>query len=268
MKENIHNKSNLVIITGSTGGLGKEFADFFAEKKYNLLLIAKDAEKLKEQNEELKNRYNIRTDCLTIDLSSMNEINAFDTYLENNNIDIEIFINNAATGVLGRFEDTEWNRELELINTNITALTYLTKSVLKRMLKKGSGKILNIASTAAFKPGPLMSVYNASKAYVLMFSAAIAREIKNTGISLTVLCPGPTWTKFLEKSSEDIIKINYNNMADPKDVVSYAYKALQKKKFVAVHGFGNNINSIIFKFIPMKILTDMMYRIRKNNLNK
>jgi len=258
-----------VLITGATSGIGLEFARAYAGLNFNVIAIGKDQSKLSDLKSELEGKFGIKVHAKKVDLSNIEEILNLSAYFESMDSDIDILINNAGTGVYGEFKDTDFSKELMMINVNAVALTYLTKILLKKMLKRGSGKILNVASTAAFKPGPFMSVYYATKAYVLSFSEAVACEIKGTGISLTVLCPGPVNTKFLKESSDTELQyIEYEKMSTPVEIALTGMKSLEKNELVAVPGFRNKFNSIVVKFIPAKILMNILYRSRRNNLKK
>jgi len=262
-------KDKTVLITGATSGIGLEFARAYAGLNCNIIAIGKDHNRLSILKSELEEKFGIKVDAVKVDLSNTEEVLNLSSYFDSIDSEIDILINNAGTGVYGEFKDTDFIKELLMINVNIVTLTYLTKIVLKKMLKRGSGKILNVASTAAFKPGPLMSVYYATKAYVLSFSEAVACEIKGTGISLTVLCPGPANTKFLKESSDtELLYIEYEKMSDPKEIVIAGMKALEKNQSVVVPGIKNKLNAVMVKFIPSKILMGIIYRSKKSFLKQ
>ncbi len=257
-----------VLITGSTSGIGLEFVKLCAGLNYNIIAIGRDPEKLKLMKSDIEIKCKVKIETVIVDLSNTEEVLNLFQQIESKNTYIDILINNAGTGVFGEFKDTDFTKELSMINVNIVALSFITKIVLNKMLIRGNGKILNVASTAAFKPGPLMAVYYATKAYVLSFSQAVATEIKGTNISLTVLCPGPVNTKFLKKSSDrELQYINYGKMSDPKKIAAAGMKALEKNRLVAVPGFRNKLNVFAVKIIPSKILMEIIYRSRKNNIN-
>ncbi|HMS66227.1 MAG TPA: SDR family oxidoreductase [Ignavibacteria bacterium] len=256
-----------VIITGATSGIGLEFAKVYAGLNYNIVAIGKDQSKLISLKSELEGKFSIKVDTVLADLSNTEDVLKLSEYVDSLNTGIDILINNAGTGVYGEFKDTDFTKELSMINVNVVALSYITKIILNKMIRRGEGKILNVASTAAFKPGPLMSVYYATKAYVLSFSEAVACEIKDTGISLTVLCPGPVKTKFLKESSGNKLKfIDYEKMSDPEEVAVAGMKALERNELVAIPGFRNKLNALIVKFIPSKVLMNIIYRSKKNYL--
>ena len=183
------------------------------------------------------------------------------------NTAIEVLINNAGFGIYGTFSNTDWERESDMLNLHIITTTHLTKLVLKGMLERGSGKILNMSSLAAFQPGPMMSLYYASKSYILSFSEAIANELIGTGVTVTALCPGQTDTSFQEVVSEGNCpenKIRFN-MGCADEVAKYGYMAMQKGKTVAVPGTINKFLSKLPRFVSRKTATAVIRRIQDKN---
>ena len=184
----IKNKSCL--ITGGAAGLGYEFSKLAAADGFDLILIDIDSEKLGKVKKELEKVYNIKVNMLSKDLCKPNI--ADEIYEEIKEEKIEMLINNAGFGVFGEFSKTDWQREENMMNLHMLTSTHLTKLVIKDMLSANKGKILNVSSLAAFQPGPLMAIYYASKSFLLSFTEAVAREIRGSGVSISVLCPGPT----------------------------------------------------------------------------
>jgi short-subunit dehydrogenase len=177
-------------------------------------------------------------------------------FLHNENIPIEVLINNAGFGLLGEFADTKLQRELEMIQVNISALTSLTKLFLPAMIKRKSGRVLNLASTAAFQPGPLMAVYYATKSYVLSFSQALAEELRDSGVTVTVLCPGPTATEFA--SSANVGKSGLFaafGIADAADVAEFGVSAMMHGRRIAIPGIKNKIVAQASRFTPRAVST-------------
>lgn len=256
-------KNETVFITGASEGIGLEFAKIFAQNGYDLILLARNKEKLDNLKQELNNESDIKITLLNFDLSDYNELEELVSYLKQDIVKIDILINNAGIGVFGEFSRTDFIKEAEMINVNITALTYLTKTVLSKMLKINKGKIMNVASTAAYKPGPLMAVYYATKSYVLSFTRAIATETKDTDIKILVLCPGPTETNFMSKASDDTIqKSFFNKSASAFEVAKYGYKSIRKNKSVAIYGKTNKILIFISKFVPEKLTSYLIYKLK------
>src|SRR5205814_8777046 len=172
----------------------------------------------------------------------------------NENIPIEILVNNADFGLGGEFAETELTRELEMIQVNIAALTHLTKLFLPAMIKRRSGRILNVASTAAFQPGPLMAVYYATKAYVLSFSEALAEELRDSGVTVTALCPGPTRTDFAAAAQVTNSRLFAAfGTADARDVAEYGFRAMMDGTRVAIPGFKNKIIAQAHRFSPRAV---------------
>lgn len=252
------------LITGAASGLGYELSLLLAKDAYNLILIDIDAEKLNKVKSEINQTYECEIDVLVKDLSRPNI--AIDIIEALNGVSIDVLINNAGFGLFGTFSDTEWQRELDMLYLHIITTTHLTKLVLEGMIKRGFGKILNISSLAAFQPGPLMSIYYASKSYLLSFSEAIANELKDTGVTVTVLCPGPTKTSFQEVVSESASdnKISFN-MACPSEVALYGYKAMQKGKTVAIPGLFNKFLATIHRFVTRKMAVKIIRNIQEKN---
>ena len=171
--------------------------------------------------------------------------------LQQGNIKVDVLVNNAGFGTYGFFNETNLITELELLQVNLVCLTHLTKLFLKDMVKQGKGKILNVSSAAAFQPGPLMAVYFASKAYVLSFSEAIANELENTGVNVTVLCPGSTVSAFHERTGmADSNLLKAKNMMDAKTVAQIGYDGLMRGQIIVVPGLANKLLAKIVGFFP------------------
>jgi len=246
------------LITGASGGLGKEFARVHASKGDNLVLIARSKDKLEALKFELEKQFSISVVIIVKDLSDQYAPKAVYDAVKNLNIRVDYLINNAGFGDFGLFAETNWEKQLEMINLNITCLTYLTRLFLPDMIQNKYGKILNIASTAAFQPGPTMSVYFATKAFVLSFSEAIANELKGTGVTVTALCPGATDTGFKAASSlDDSNLFKGNQIATSKEVAEFGYTKMMEGKTVAIHGVVNNLLAQSVRFAPRNIVTSL-----------
>jgi len=243
------------LITGASSGIGLELAKIHASKGGDLVLIARNKEKLNELKRELQNQYGIQVYIIVKDLSVINS--AQEVFIETTkaNIQIDYLINNAGFGEFGMFAEADWNKELQMINLNITTLTQFTKLYLQEMIKRKRGKIMNVASTAAFQPGPTMAVYCATKAYVLSFSEAIRNEVCDKGIVVTALCPGATESGFQAAAAMEESKlVKGRKMPSAKEVAEYGYHAMIKGKAVAIHGLFNYIMAISVRFIPRSII--------------
>ncbi len=263
-----HTEQNIqtALVTGAASGLGFELALLLAKDGYDLILVDVDAEKLETAKQEIIAIYSPKIQLIHKDLSTCNVAGEIFKAIEDRQIDV--LINNAGFGIFGNFNDTDWERDAEMLNLHVVTTTHLTKLVLKGMVERGNGKIMNMSSLAAFQPGPLMSLYYASKAYILSFSEAIANELKGTGVTVTALCPGQTKTCFQEvvssgtKNSENKIKFN---IACPKQVAEYGYEAMQKGKVVAIPGNFNKFLSKLPRFVSRRTATAVIRKIQEKN---
>ncbi|TAE54422.1 MAG: SDR family oxidoreductase [Nostocales cyanobacterium] len=252
-------KTETVLVTGSAHGIGYELALIFASHNFNLVLVDKDAETIKKIAEEFSSKFNISVQYLVKDLSVSTSPTEIFNQLQQAGIKIDILVNNAGFGTYGVFSETDWNTELKMLQVNIITLTHLTKLFLPDMIKQGYGKILNVASVAAFQPGPLMAVYFASKAYVLSFSEAIANELEGTGVTVTTLCPGPTDSEFQKAAAMEESKIAHvNRMMTTKTVAKIGFDSLMANKTTVIPGIRNKILVESVKFAPRNIVTKIV----------
>jgi short-subunit dehydrogenase len=243
------------LITGASNGIGLELAKVHASKGGDLVLVARNKTKLDELKAALEKQFNIKVHVIGKDLSAPNA--AQEVYEETNrqNIQIDYLINNAGFGDFGMFVETDWNKELQMINLNITALTQFTKLYLRDMVKRRSGKVMNVASTAAFQSGPTMAVYYATKAYVLSFSEAIDNEVRDKGVTVTTLCPGATESGFqVAAAMEESNLVKGKKLPTSKAVAEYGYAAMMKGKTVAIHGFMNRVLANSVRFMPRALV--------------
>lgn len=233
------------LITGASSGIGLEFAHIFASKGVNLVLVDQSKEKLDTFKLQMEKQYGVIVYNIGKDLSASNAAKEVYNELRCRKIHIDYLINNAGFSDFGFFSETNWDKQLQMINMNITTLTYLTRLFLPEMIKEKYGKILNMASIASFQPGPTMSVYFATKAYVLSFSEAIANELKGTGVSVMVLCSGAIESEFGQK-------------ATLKEVAMFGYqKMMRGRTVVVVHGFVNKMMTQSIRFVPRDIVTSI-----------
>ncbi len=247
------------LITGASSGIGKEMAKLFAKGLIDLVLVARREETLLQLKKELEAQYNITVHVLSEDLSDPKAPERIINYTEQNELFIEYLVNNAGFGLYGFFIDTDWKQEEQMLQVNISALTALTKFYGKKMAQKQYGRILNVASTAAFQPGPLMSVYYATKHYVLAFSEAIANELKDKQVTVTALCPGPTASEFQSTANAEESKLFKNKkLPSSEEVARYGFKMMMKGKTVAIHGGVNKLMAISVRFLPRKWVTQIV----------
>ncbi|WP_234124228.1 SDR family NAD(P)-dependent oxidoreductase [Clostridium hydrogenum] len=226
-----------VLITGASSGIGYELARVFASHKYNLILVARSAKKLNELAELLRNQYDVKVDVMAHDLSQVGASKKLFDEVKSLQITVDVLVNNAGVGNVGFFHETELNKDAEMIQLNITALTEMTKLFSREMVKRKKGKILNVGSTGSFAPGPYIAVYYATKAYVLSFSKAIAKELKAYGVTVTALCPGAVKTNFCKTAG----KRDVPGAMEASVVAKLAYEGLLKNKEVIVPGVQNKI---------------------------
>lgn len=244
-----------VLITGASSGIGYEFAKIFARENYNLILTARSKNKLLRLKEDIIKDFNIDIVVIPKDLSKPEEAEILYKEIRDMNLNVDVLINNAGFGTYGIFHETPLEDEIKMINLNIISLVKLTHLFLQEMKLSGRGNIINVASTAAFQPGPLMAVYYATKAFVLSFSEALANELKGTEIKITALCPGPTESGFQAAANITQSKlVKGRKLPTSKDVAEFGYKAMNSAKTVAVHGFINRILTKAINFIPRKIV--------------
>ena len=252
------------LITGASSGIGYELAQIFAAEGYDLVLVARSTEKLTEIKHNLENQHQITVYNITKDLSVPSSANEIYNELANAGKKIDVLVNNAGFGDFGEFYNSDINKLHNMIELNINTLTKMTRLFLPQMIERKSGKILNIASLGSFQPGPLMAVYYASKAYVLSFSEAISRELKNSGVTVTAVCPGPTKTKFTQAANLGMSGLFVNlHIASAQSVANFAYKKMQKGKVVAVPGFFNKVAAVGVRLLPKRIVRNMVYRLQK-----
>ncbi len=255
-----------VLITGASSGIGYELAKIYANKSRSMVLVARRLDRLENIKKELLNisPNNINIELIQLDLS--NYLNCLELYkiINSKKITIETLINNAGIGMYGNFLEMDEEKEINMIDLNIKSLTILTKLFLKDMIKMEKGNILNVSSIAAFQAGPLMSVYYASKAYVLSFTEAIRNEYKNYNVNISVLCPGPTDTEFEKSANLSNSKLfeRYKVMS-AKDVAKIAYNKLQKRKSIIIPGKLNKIAVFLSKISPRSLTVIISRKIQE-----
>ncbi|NRR90406.1 SDR family oxidoreductase [Winogradskyella undariae] len=252
------------LVTGAASGLGFELALLLAKDDYNLILIDIDSKRLDQARDIILETYTVEITLLLKDLSSTNV--ARDIYDNIKSTPIDVIINNAGFGMFGVFCESDWERDSQMLHLHVLTSTHLLKLILPNMVKRGSGKVLNLSSLAAFQPGPLMALYYASKGYILSFSEAISNELKGTGVTVTALCPGPTKTAFQSTVSDDATegKIAFN-MASAKEVAAYGYDAMNKGKVVAIPGTFNKFLSVLPRFLTRNRTTKIVRKIQDKN---
>ena len=247
-----------VLITGASSGIGKDMARVLAKKADELVLVARNAEKLEEIKKELQN--DAKIEIISKDLSIEENCKEIHNQVQN----VDILINNAGFGDCGNFTKTSLEKDIQMIKTNIIAYHILTKLYLTDMKEKNSGKILNVASIAGFMPGPLMATYYATKNYVVKLSEGIREELKkeHSKVQISILCPGPVETNF-----NKVANVNFHlREANSMDVAKYAIRKLEKGKFYIVPGIDIKISRIGAKILPANIISKFAYMAQKRKL--
>ncbi len=244
----------IALITGASTGIGRDMAVYLSSLGYDLIITARNKEKLVALKSELRTKVKI----ITADLSLPE--NALKLYESCKNIKIDLLVNNAGFGIVGEFDKTSLDQECDLINLNITALHILTKLFLRDFKKRNSGRILNVASSAGFFPGPLMAAYYASKSYVISLSVAVYEELKEAGsdVSISILCPGPVQTEFNKRAGA----ANSFKPADSREVAEYAIDMTLKNKLYIVPTLKMNAGIFGASLLPSKLKAKIIYRIQ------
>ena len=244
------------LITGASSGMGRDMAKILSQKGYDLILVARDERKLEEVKKQLK----AETKIVVMDISK--EENCKKLYEENK--DIDILINNAGFGDCGHFEETSLDKDIQMIHTNIIAYHILTKLYLKEMIKKDSGKILNVASIAGFMPGPLMTTYYSTKNYVVRFSESIREELrrKKSKVQISILCPGPVDTNFNKVADVEFALKGLSS----EYVAKYAINKFLKGKFYIVPGWKIKLARIGAKLAPASFVAKISYNMQKRKI--
>ena len=242
------------LITGASMGLGAEFARLFARDGHDVVLVARSRDKLEALADELRSSYSVTAHVMPSDLVSPTAAANLFSQLQTQGIELDFLVNNAGFGTNGKFAELPLQRELDQLQVNINALVDLTHRALQGMLERGRGRILNIASTAGFQPGPLMSTYYASKSFVLMFTEGLASELKGTGVTATAHCPGATATHFAENAGNDSSILFKLSVADPKKVALHGYRSMMRGKVVAIEGLINWLAAFSVRFTPRAMI--------------
>ncbi len=243
-----------VLITGASSGIGWELAKILAHEKYNLILVARSKDKLTELQEKIKTTSNT-VDVIAMDLSDVDSAKTLYAKTDGLGRQVDILVNNAGFGDCGDFSELDLERQVQMINLNITTLTALTHLYLQGMKKRRSGHIVNIASTAAFQPGPYMAVYFATKAYVLSLTEALSEELSGAGVYATAICPGPTQSGFQSSAHLDSAKLfKRGPVPTSQEVAQFIFEAMKNRKVVAIHGAMNSTMAFAGRFAPRAVV--------------
>ncbi|HSP80281.1 MAG TPA: SDR family oxidoreductase [Myxococcaceae bacterium] len=230
----------IALVTGASAGLGEQFAHLFARDGHDVILVARSGDRLEELAVKLRQSHSVEAHVLPADLAEPGAPRHLFEQVKARGLEVEFLVNNAGFGSNGAFLDLELAREARMVQLNCTALLELTHLFARPMRERGHGRILNIASTAGFQPGPGMATYYATKAFVVSFSEALAHELEGTGVSVTTYCPGATQTEFAARAGNDKSRLfQRSGVAQAPEVAEDAYEAMMRGKVLAVHGVLN-----------------------------
>jgi len=259
------------LITGASSGIGRALAGQFAAHGYDLVLVARNVESLRDVGRALlgsprgpdKGRA-ANVHVISADLSAPQSGQALADRLKADNIQVDILVNNAGFGLQGEFADLPLDRQIEMIHLNVVTLTELTRRLLPPMLARGAGGVLNVASTAAFQPGPMMSVYYATKAYVLSFTEGIAEEVTGRGVKVSCLCPGPTDSSFAERAGMTATNLFKGARMKVDDVARDAFDGWNRGDAVVIPGSANRRGALAVRLLPRSMVRRIVKRLNSN----
>ena len=240
-------KRGRALVTGASSGIGLEIAKVLASQNYDLIICARRKKKLEDLSIKITNQYKVNCRVIVADLTTEEGVDL----LVNNSEDVDILVNNAGFGILGDHFEMQLGRQLEMIELNIHALTRLSHEFGNLMVKKGKGRIMNVASIASYISGPSFAVYCATKAYVLSYSRALHKELKNKGVTVTALCPGYVTTGFQEVAGMELSKMEKLTSVPAKKVAEIAVKSMHKGKREVMPGIVNKPLPLVTKITPM-----------------
>ena len=255
------NYSKTVLITGASSGIGFELARCFARESYHIIMVAHHQGKLYEAAQQLQREYlGAQISTIDIDLSKDYAADRLFNEVQQRGIQVEVLVNNAGFGEYGPFYQSDLEKELAMIHLNVISLVHLTKLFLPYMLNRGSGRILQVGSVASFMPAPLQSVYGATKAFILSFSEALQEELKDTPVTVTVLCPPATDTNFFNVAGAQDSKLAQGDLASAQEVAETGYKALMAGDARAVPTFKAKLQVAQSSILPDALLAKAMHK--------
>lgn len=242
-----------VLITGASSGIGMELAREFAKHGHSVVLVARGIDKLEELARELRSKSKVRAEVIGADLTEPSAPEKIVKSLSERNLTIDVLVNNAGFGERGPFAQIDMQRQLDMIQVNITAVAHLTRLLLPGMIQRNAGGVLNVASTAAFQGGPNMAMYYATKAFVLSFTEALHEEVAGTIVHVTCLCPGPTHTGFVAAANMEGVNLMKMGAETAESVAQVGYAAFMKNKAVAISGFKNKLGAFSTRLAPRAV---------------
>lgn len=250
-----------VLVTGASAGIGVELARLFAADGSDLVLVARREDRLRALADELAAAHGVDVDVIVQDLSEPDAAATLTDRLSEAGTAVDVLVNNAGFGATGRFAELELERQLAMMRLNIVTLTELTHRLLPQIRERGRGGVLNVASTAGFQPGPSMAVYYATKAFVLHFTEAVREELLGTGVTITALCPGPTWTEFMDVAGLGHPPM-FNLFAMKADRAARAgHRGFRRRKPVVVPGIGNKLGTFLVRLTPRRLVPKVVRRV-------
>jgi len=259
--------ANTALITGASTGIGYALSRRFAADRHNLILVARQEQRLNQVADELQREFGVAVKALVADLARPEAPQMIFDTIRKDSLQIEYLVNNAGIGLGGKFTETELATELAMMQLNTGTLVHLTKLFLPDMLARRSGRIMNVASTAAFQPGPLMAVYYATKAFVLSFSEAIANELKGSGVTVTALCPGPTESEFQKRAHIEntrLIKGKLMGLMTSEEVAKVGYQGFMNGKRLVIPGLINKLGVQSVRISPRAVATQVARLMQEN----
>lgn len=242
------------LVTGASSGIGRELAFVCAREGCDLVLSARSKDRLDGLARELKERFEVKTRVVASDLTDSNNVRRLHSEISEAGTPVDVLINNAGFGTQGAFAAARVDSQLDMLRLNVEALTHLTRLFLPSMLDRQKGWILNVASTAAFQPGPFMAVYYATKAYVLSFSEALAEEVRDQGVTVTALCPGPTATEFQARAEMQRARLAQLHLMDAGRVAEEGYRGMMKGKIIVTTGLLNRLLAQSVRMMPRVVV--------------
>jgi short-subunit dehydrogenase len=251
----------VALVTGPSSGIGRELAKIFAENGFDVILVSRDETKLRDLADELRSSFRTSVKVIVKDLVSPGAAAEVFREVQASSLSVEVLVNNAGLGAYGFFADGDPSAQQEMMQLNMVALTQLTRLFLPGMIARGAGKILNLASTAAFQPGPLMAIYYATKGYVLLLSEALANELAGTGVTVSTLCPGPTTTGFQKRAQMEESRLVRGPMMDAGSVAHIGYSGLMRNKSIIIPGLVNKIGVFSVRLMPRRLVTGIVRRV-------
>jgi short-subunit dehydrogenase len=255
------------LITGASSGIGMELAGVCAAAGHDLVLVARNEPRLHALRENLAAGYGLRATVIPADLALPSAPETIEAAVNRLGLTIDVLINNAGFGTNGRFARLETQREMDELRVNIAALTHLTRLMLPAMLRRRSGRIMNVSSTAGFQAGPYMAVYYATKAYIISFTEALAEELRGSGVTATVLCPGPTRTEFQHRAGMRNVAIASDLlMMDPLSVARAGFEGMMKGRVMVIPGLSNRIGVSLVRLLPRRLVRRLVGELNRKRM--